>query len=83
MIDNYYPLLGISIPPANKIWGGGGLFWNYVVCLSINLCNHVQSLSFIWRNIVFTKFLLHTKITYDLRVCHNFDPRSFWQVQGH
>lgn len=28
-------------------------------------------------------FLLHIKIAYDLRVCHDFDPRSFWQVQGH
>lgn len=24
----------------------------------------------------------HWKIAYDPRVCHNFDPRSFVQVQG-
>ena len=29
------------------------------------------------------KFLLHTKIAYDLRVCHDLDPRSFGQGQGH
>lgn len=27
--------------------------------------------------------LPHVKISYDLRVCHDFDPRSFVQVQGH
>ena len=29
------------------------------------------------------KFLLHTKIAYDLRVCHDLDPRSFGQGQSH
>lgn len=28
-------------------------------------------------------FLLHIKIVYGLRVCHDFDQRSFEQVQGH
>lgn len=26
------------------------------------------------------KFLLHTKITYDLRVCHDFDPQSLVKI---
>lgn len=31
------------------------------------------------------KFLVHTKIAFDLRVCHDFEPRSFefGQVQRH
>lgn len=29
------------------------------------------------------KFLHHKKIAYDPRVCHDFDPRSFGQVQCH
>lgn len=29
------------------------------------------------------KFLLHTKITCDLRMSHDFDPKSFGQVQDH
>ena len=29
------------------------------------------------------KSLLHKKIAYDLRVCHDLDPRSFVQVEGH
>lgn len=28
-------------------------------------------------------YLLHTRVTYDLRVCHVFDSRSFVQVRGH
>lgn len=28
-------------------------------------------------------FLLHTKIAYDLRMCHALDPSSFGKVQGH
>lgn len=28
------------------------------------------------------KFLLHTWIAYDLRVCHDFDPESVLQVPG-
>lgn len=29
------------------------------------------------------KLLLYLKIAYDLRECHNFDSRSFEQVQSH
>ena len=29
------------------------------------------------------KFLLHTKIAYDMRVYHDLDPRSFGQGQVH
>lgn len=29
------------------------------------------------------KFLLHIKVAYDLRECHDFDPKTFDQVQGH
>lgn len=28
-------------------------------------------------------FLLHTKIDFNLKVCHDFDGRSFRQVQDH
>lgn len=39
--------------------------------------------SFLCRNKKDWKFLPHTNIAYDLRMCHEFDPGSFWQVQGH
>jgi hypothetical protein len=31
----------------------------------------------------FGKFLFHTKIPHDLRMCHDLDPSSSVQVQGH
>lgn len=43
------------------------------VRLSVKLCSHVRFIFLSWR----------TKIAYDQRLCHDFDPKSFWQVQGH
>lgn len=29
------------------------------------------------------QFFIHTMVAFDLRMCHDFNPKSFWQVQGH
>lgn len=26
---------------------------------------------------------IHAMVAFDLRMCHDFNPKSFWQVQGH
>lgn len=52
--------------------------FNPYVCPSV--CQAVQSRQvhiFIMKNIVLTK------IAYDQWLCHDFDPKSFLQVQGH
>lgn len=40
-----------------------------------------RSVPFFWKNIGRTYFT--SKTTYDLRVCHEFDPGSVMQDQGH
>lgn len=59
-----------------------GVCRNCRVCLSI--CPSVQScLVHISLTEEHWKFLLYTMIALDLRVSHDFDPRSFGQGQGH
>lgn len=41
----------------------------------------VRSISFFWRE-KYWRFLPHTKVTFDLRLCHDFDLMSFEQVKG-
>lgn len=48
------------------------------ICLSVQLCLvHICLTEEHW------KFLLYTMIALDPRVSYNFDPRTFWQGQGH
>lgn len=68
----------ITITPAYKVYGFIG-----ITCLSICLCvqkcpvhifpNYGRTLEYI---------LLHTKIVYNLNMCHDYQQTSFGQVQG-
>lgn len=84
------PSVFIFIPPANKVWRYMGITLsvchsvrssvNLSVCQSV--CLSVQSCPVhIFLMEKHKKFLLNT--AYDLRVCHDFYPRSIGQVQRH
>lgn len=69
--DNRYTINVIIIPTKT--------FWGYMcislfVSLSVYPCNRVRSISYLWRD-TGIKFIFHTKIAYDLRVCIDFDTR--------
>ena len=68
----------IFIPLENKV--GRGVFRNHTVCPSVcsPSCpghNSVPSRP-IW-------IIFHTIVFHNLRVCHDLDPRSYLQGQGH
>lgn len=54
-----------------------GMYRNHFVRLSIRLYLSYQVME------KHRNFLLHTKIACDLRLCYDFDLRSFEQIQGH
>lgn len=62
---------------------GVSLFWFMVIRTSSrSLKEKVQNLCFVHIFLMkkYWKFLFHTKVANDLRVCHDFDPKSFWQL---
>lgn len=70
-------IMELIIPPTNKVWV---VYRNHLVCLSVQYYSvHIFLMEKLW------KFLLHTKIAYELRVCRDLDPKLYaiWQVQGH
>lgn len=56
-------------------------------CLSSQVVFHPSVCQSVWAIVsspyLSWKFFLHTKITCDLRMCHDFDPKSFGHVQDH
>lgn len=56
-------------------------------CLSSQVVIHPSVCQSVWAIVsspyLSWKFFLHTKITCDLRMCHDFDPKSFGHVQDH
>lgn len=76
-IDNYTLL---PPPHTHTISGGGDIMILKVhfVLLSVQFCLFpIFLIEEHWN------FLLHAKLVFDQRVCHDFVPRSFGQVQSH
>lgn len=71
----------------SMIWPEGvSRFWPKVIWASSKLQEEkVRNLCLLYAILMkkYWKFLLHKKIAYYLRVCHDLDQRSFVQVQGH
>lgn len=56
-----------------------GVYSNHLVCPFVCAIGS-GSFSYYVEN---WKFLHHKRFAYDPRLCHDFDPRSIGQVQGH
>eukprot|EP00105_Crassostrea_gigas_P036495 XP_019920643.1 PREDICTED: uncharacterized protein LOC105322873 isoform X2 [Crassostrea gigas] len=74
-LGKYYYLLY----PLQTQFGEGYIVITLYFCPFFFLYYSVWFICFIEKHL---KFLLHTQIANDLRVCHDFDPRSFGQVQS-
>ena len=62
--------------PANKVWG---IYRNHPVCPSVHTSCPGRNFLIpcpIW-------IIFHKNIVHDLRMCHDLDPRSYLQGQGH
>lgn len=81
LVFNYGGFMIEVIIPLTKL--RGYLCRNHLVHPSVCLSNHHSSPVHIFHMKKRLTFLFHIKIAYDLRVCHDFDQRSFEQVQGH
>ena len=69
----------IIIPPANKVWGYIGITLS--VHLFVRLFTSCPGNNFVLPCPIWIWF--HTIVANDLRVCHDLDPRSYLQGQGH
>ena len=78
----------IYYTPGKQSWGGGGVYRNHPVrlsvrpsvCLSVRLFTSCPGHNFLTPCPIWIIF--HTIIFHDPRMCHDLDPRSYLQGQG-